>query len=121
MNTIDTTIKNHLMGQFDFVKDLSYDEGYCFKCSSKERKYFGTMYNIFVSEYGYFINKIGFRNALIEWIKGLPSCVDVPIYNGEVIEFIEKHELKISYLKFFDHVGLSISNIFQDLKIVEEI
>jgi hypothetical protein len=44
-----------------------------------------TLYNIFKSEYGWNIERMGERRAFCEWLQGLPSALTVPFYNYEII------------------------------------
>ena len=42
-------------------------------------------YDIFVSEYGYNIQKLGQTRAFSEWLQGLPTVLTVPFYYHEMI------------------------------------
>jgi hypothetical protein len=63
--------------------DLSgYDE---YENSSDK---FGSLYNIFQSEYGWAINRMGEKKAIIEWLQGLPSVVDLPFYYFDIVNLL---------------------------------
>lgn len=42
------------------------------------------------AEVGHEFARHGMTAGLKYWLSGLPSCIDLPVYNGEVIEFAVK-------------------------------
>lgn len=53
-------------------------EGYDFE--TKVNNKFTQLYEVFLDEYGWAIKRYGQKKALIEWLQGLPSTIDIP-YN----------------------------------------
>lgn len=47
------------------------------------------LYNTFVSEYGYMIPRVGIYNAFQEWLRGVPSAINLPIYYYDVNNVLE--------------------------------
>lgn len=43
------------------------------------------LYELFKSEYGHMIDRVGRYNAFKEWLQGLPSVLTVPFYNFDII------------------------------------
>ena len=41
--------------------------------------------DMFYSQYGYQVEKVGLQKALADWLAGLP--LNIPCYNGDIIEF----------------------------------
>jgi hypothetical protein len=50
-------------------------------------------YEIFKSEYGWNINRMGERRAFCEWLQGLPSSLTVPFYNSDILNRAYIHGL----------------------------
>lgn len=48
------------------------------------------LFKTFESEYGFFINRLGYIKAFEDWINGAPSSFNIPIYNKDRIDFIDK-------------------------------
>ena len=44
----------------------------------------------FKAEYGWNIERIGFQNALREWLAGLPSACTIEFYNHEILQLARK-------------------------------
>jgi hypothetical protein len=57
------------------------------------------LFNIFKSEQGWNIEKIGIRNAFIEWCKGVPSALNLAYYYDEVNEIMENEFNALMYRK----------------------
>ncbi len=47
------------------------------------------LFNTFVSEYGYMIPRVGKVNAFKEWLQGVPSAINLPIYYYDVNNVLE--------------------------------
>lgn len=54
-----------------------------------------TLHNIFKSEYGFMIDRIGKEKAFSEWLSGLPSVLTVPFYYYEILENAKNYGLII--------------------------
>jgi hypothetical protein len=48
------------------------------------------LFNTFKSEYNHQILKIGYQNAMREWIMGLPSSFNVDFKNYEILQIAKK-------------------------------
>jgi len=59
--------------------DLSGYDGY-----ENSRDKLQSVYDIFLSENGYNINRYGKKGAIIEWLRGLPSAISLPYNYSEV-------------------------------------
>ena len=44
----------------------------------------------FKSEYGYAIERKGEQGARADWLSGLPSSINIPFYNNEILELAKK-------------------------------
>lgn len=44
----------------------------------------------FLSEYGFNVKRMGTQKAMAEWLAGLPSVLDLPFYNDDIIKFAQK-------------------------------
>lgn len=49
------------------------------------------LYEVFKSEYGFMIDRVGQVNAFKEWLQGLPSTLTVPFYNHDIITNYAEH------------------------------
>ena len=49
---------------------------------------FGSLYEIFKSEYGWAIKRMGEKKAIIEWLQGLPSSISLPFYYFDIINLL---------------------------------
>lgn len=49
---------------------------------------FGSLYEIFESEYGWAIKRMGEKKAIIEWLQGLPSSISLPFYYFDMINLL---------------------------------
>jgi hypothetical protein len=45
-------------------------------------------YNIFLSEKNWHVEQIGIRNALEDYLRGMPSSIDLPAYYNDVRNFM---------------------------------
>jgi hypothetical protein len=57
-------------------------EGY--NLDKNPRNKISQLYDVFEDEYGWAIKRMGERKALIEWLQGLPSTLDIPFYYDEI-------------------------------------
>jgi len=65
-----------------FLEDRISFEGYDFK--SKVNNKFTQLFEVFEDEYGFAIKRYGLKKALIEWLQGLPSTIDIPYYYYDI-------------------------------------
>ena len=66
-------------------EDNPYDiefEGYDFQ--TKLNNKFTQLYEVFLDEYGWAIKRYGQKKALIEWLQGLPSTIDIPYHYYDI-------------------------------------
>jgi len=93
-----------------FLNDSFYFEDYGIP---EGRNKFETFYNIFVDEYGWEIKRRGEKGALVEYLLGLPSAIDIPYYYNDIenllysLGFDEVKEMEDDQLSkfFFDMVA----------------
>lgn len=45
-----------------------------------------TLESIFMVEYGYHLQRLGKTKAIKEWCMGLPTCLDFPFYNSDIVK-----------------------------------
>jgi len=72
-------LKNFLEDSIDF-------SGYTLKNRYKNK--FTQLYEIFLSEYEYYVERYGEKRAMIEWLRGVPSSIDIPIYLNDVTNLL---------------------------------
>lgn len=72
---VRNAVKNYLLTCMNFSNYEGYKD-----YTIDEQKPFTTCYNIFVSEYGFNIQRIGKYRAFTEYLHGLPSCLTVDCY-----------------------------------------
>lgn len=78
------------------------------------------LYEVFKSEYGFMIDRVGEINAFKEWLQGLPSTLTVPFYNHDIItnyaEYTGKTFEEIENTSILDHYYNRLSLAFFTLK-----
>ena len=65
-----------------FLEDRIDFEGYDIRVNPNRK--ISQLYDVFEDEYGWAIKRMGERKALIEWLQGLPSTIDIPYYYDEI-------------------------------------
>ena len=65
-----------------FLEDRISFEGY--DLDKNPHNKISQLYDVFEDEYGWAIKRMGERKALIEWLQGLPSTIDIPYYYDEI-------------------------------------
>jgi hypothetical protein len=115
----DYELKKHIIDSIDL-------EGYNLKNVSDSEK-IGEFYNIFLDEQGYQVERVGVKRALEDYLRGMPSAIDLPTYWGEVINFLyaigfdevkemEDEEVdKFYYKKLVEVILSSVSNLNESL------
>jgi hypothetical protein len=74
--------------------------------------------NIFKSEYGYNIARMGEKRAFCEWLQGLPSALTVPFYNHDILNraylynVISANATEQEEDKFLDAYFMNLSSAF---------
>jgi len=65
-----------------FLEDRIDFEGYGFKVNPNRK--ISQLYDVFEDEYGWAIKRMGEKKAIIEWLQGLPSVLDIPFYYYDI-------------------------------------
>ncbi len=65
-----------------FLEDRISFEGY--NLDKNPRNKISQLYDVFEDEYGWAIKRMGEKKAIIEWLQGLPSTIDIPYYYDEI-------------------------------------
>jgi hypothetical protein len=65
-----------------FLEDRISFEGYGIKVNPNRK--ISQLYDVFEDEYGWAIKRMGEKKAIIEWLQGLPSTLDIPFYYDEI-------------------------------------
>lgn len=60
-----------------------------------------TLREVFESEYSWVIERKEYRQALKEWLQGLPSCLDFPFYNFDIVSKVNNGDTNISDDSFY--------------------
>lgn len=74
---------------FPYILDAIDTDDYIFKGESDKER-LGFLYDIFVSEYGHMISRVGTQKAFSEWIQGLPSCFNIDFNNYDILKLAKK-------------------------------
>ena len=81
------------------------------------------LYDIFISEYGFNIERYGFKGAVKEWLQGLPSCINIDFYNCDIIaraklygkitkDADEKRE-DLLLARYWDYMAMRVIELFK--------
>lgn len=65
-----------------FLEDRIDFEEYGIKVNPNRK--ISQLYDVFEDEYGWAIKRMGQKKAIIEWLQGLPSTIDIPYYYDEI-------------------------------------
>jgi hypothetical protein len=57
------------------------------------------LYNTFISEYGFMVPRVGIYNAFQEWLRGVPSAINLPIYYYDVNNVLEDELNALIYIR----------------------
>lgn len=68
-------------------------DGYDYPDAEDSIDRINAVYEIFLSEKGYEIERVGIKQAFIDWLQGLASALTVPFYYFEQIELAKKYGL----------------------------
>lgn len=89
-------LKKFLESNIDF-------EGYDFE--TKLNNKFTQLFEVFEDEYGFAIKRYGLKKALIEWLQGLPSTIDIPYHYYDISNLL--HALGFDDIKEMEDDELS--------------
>lgn len=116
--------------EHDYIISCIDFEGYDIPNPENAADKMQALYNIFNSEYGWNIKRIGEFEALISWLRGLPTCCTIAFYNGDILKLAkswgslpddatDKQEEKIleSYWRF---MAMRILGLWDKYKTVKE-
>lgn len=73
----------------EIVKRIDFD-GYGYDNPATDDEKILLLVNIARDEVGHEFARKGMQGGLEYWLSGLPGCINLPVYNGEVVEFAEK-------------------------------
>lgn len=76
---LDELVKRYILDNVDGA-------GYGVTITS-DREAIQFLKDTFYAEYGFFAARDGEHKALAEWLKGLPSAINLPFYNYAILEF----------------------------------
>lgn len=109
---------NYTFYEQTIIENIDFDGyGYANDCYLYDK--IKTLYNIFKSEYGFMIDRVGNVNAFKEWLMGLPSVLTVPYWNHEILENARKSGIEIDERfedGFLDRYWLRLAEAFFTLK-----
>lgn len=113
MNNTKTFFENTIINNIDLE---SYDKSNDISTIDKINE----VYKIFLNEYGFNSQRMSKENAFKEWLQGLPSVVNIPFYNYEIIENAKKEGFKLNKEslqdKFLSEYWMKLSLAFFTLK-----
>lgn len=76
--------KNYAKFILDSIKPYEEDK------PIKDDQKLDYLINVFKKESNFNNQREGFQSAFSRWLSGLPSVIDLPFYNGEIIELAVK-------------------------------
>jgi len=74
---------NYLLESIDF-------NGYDLPTPKTNKEKINTFFDVFKSEHGWNIKRVGEWRALSEWLSGLPSVIDIPFDNYSIMQLAIK-------------------------------
>lgn len=86
-----------------FLEDRIDFDGYDLETTYNNK--FTQLYEVFLDEYGWAIKRYGQKKALIEWLQGLPSSIDIPYYYYDISNLL--HALGFDDIKEMEDDELS--------------
>lgn len=116
-HTLDQTAKRYILDHI--TPELATDA---------ER--IAALHSVFLAEYGWQVKQVGEQQALMDWLQGLPSAVDLPFYNVDILDLArswgslppdatERQEDKIlsNYWRF---MAAKIGQLFRGYRVPKE-
>lgn len=105
-----TFFENTILNNIDF-------DGYELPGFTNDFDKVQNVYNIFIDEYGWNVERIGTQNAFKEWLQGLPSVLTVPFYNYDILQNAKTAGVKIGNEDdFLDTYFAKLTAAFFELK-----
>jgi len=115
MNTNTKEYKGRITAYFESVADFSgYDDLVGLSPMEKAEE-------VFHSECGWNVLASGLRNAVRDWLQGLPSCLTIAFSDGDILELYrdlhgeaceESKERRI-ISGYFDHMAHKLTQIWE--------
>ena len=120
--TIEKKYEQYILENLDFSDyDISEDK------IKTDRLKLVALRNIFINEYGFHLNRMGKAKVLKNWLKGLPSCINIDFYNHDIIKrakvygSLPENATKKEENKFLDkywiYIAMRISSMWNKNKI----
>lgn len=78
--SVDSQLINFIIDSIDLT-------GYNIETTSDDEK-LREFYNIFIDENGWHVKQVGVKKALEDYLRGMPSSIDLPTYYNEVRNFL---------------------------------
>lgn len=86
MNTIKLTKQQHVYAKaYNYILD-AIDASGCDKHPKTDKEKLQFVVDTFKSEYGFNIQRMRTQRAFTEWLKGLPSSINIDFENYRIIE-----------------------------------
>jgi len=87
MQTLSKTQQKAL--NYQLVLNSIDGDGYDVELTTDKEK-IDFLFKTFESEFDHEIKRRGYNQAFEEWIKGMPSCFNIPFWNDDIIDFCDK-------------------------------
>lgn len=109
----------------------SIDPDYCEADPDDIQSLIAGLKSAFYAEYGWNVERVGEQKALIEWLQGLPSAINLPFYNHDILKLAvkfgslsenatEKQEDKILE-NYFNFMANKIGQLFRGYRVPKEV
>ena len=79
---LDKTVKQYIIN--------AIDHDYCEANSIEPVELVRALKTAFYAEYGWRVDQVGESRALTDWLQGLPSAINLPFYNGDILDLAVK-------------------------------
>jgi len=83
---LDLKVKTYLLDGIDASGYL--EDGESLPITLEDKTAF--IKGVFEAEYGWAIGRLGFDNAVREWLQGLPSAINIAFYNHDILKLAVK-------------------------------
>lgn len=83
-DTPNFSTDDKLLNLTRYVRDNISFEGYDEYKNVHKSGRIETCIDVFKDEYGWAIERYGLKKSFIEWLQGLPSCIDIPFYYDDI-------------------------------------
>lgn len=109
----------------------SIDPDYCEAEEGNIKSLIAGLQVAFYAEYGWNVERVGEQKALAEWLQGLPSAINLPFYNHDILKLAvkfgslpenatEKQEDKILD-NYWDFMANKIGQLFRGYHVPKEV